>query len=94
MPSRSVSLLCAVALLATAGAEPSRAPLSSRTFYFRIGRRMLAGRHRPASGQNYLARPFGFEIGRTPFVVYQEAVTWYGALDFAAATRNEVSSGV
>jgi rhamnogalacturonyl hydrolase YesR len=40
-------------------------------------------------GQNYLARPFGFEIGRTPYVVYQEAVTWYGALEFAAASRDE-----
>ena len=35
--------------------------------------------------ENYLARPFGFEVGRTPYVVYQEAVTWYGALDFARA---------
>ena len=38
--------------------------------------------------ENYLARPFGFETGRTEYVVYQEAVTWYGALDFAAAARD------
>jgi rhamnogalacturonyl hydrolase YesR len=39
--------------------------------------------------ENYLARPFGFEIGRVPYVVYQEAVTWYGALDFAAAAKDD-----
>jgi rhamnogalacturonyl hydrolase YesR len=38
--------------------------------------------------ENYLARPFGFEVGRTPYVVYQEAVTWYGALELAAATHD------
>jgi rhamnogalacturonyl hydrolase YesR len=40
--------------------------------------------------ENYLARPFGFEIGRVPYVVYQEAVTWYGALDFVAAAKDDV----
>ena len=91
MPSRAVSVLCAVALLANAACSSVVRAADHPEFLLRdwpanarpedIGRRVA---------ENYLARPFGFEIGRTPFVVYQEAVTWYGALDFAAATRNDV----
>ena len=89
--SRAVSLLAvALPFFALGCRAPSARPVPSQNpDAFRdwpadarpevIGRRVA---------RNYLARPFGFEVGRTEFVVYQEAVTWYGALDFAAAARD------
>jgi rhamnogalacturonyl hydrolase YesR len=94
MTSCPVSVLCALLASIALGCRPSPMPRAAgrpdaADAYFRdwpagarpedVGRRVA---------ENYLARPFGFEIGRTPHVVYQEAVTWYGALDFAATTRS------
>jgi len=86
----STSLGCAGSGGAGRGEPPvASAPASSRDASFvdwpagtsprEIGRRVA---------ENYLARPFGFETGRTEYVVYQEAVTWFGALDFAEAARD------
>ena len=37
---------------------------------------------------NVAARKFRYESGRSPYVIYPEAIAWYGALTFAHVTNN------